>query len=799
MYSISNSRRTCLLFSTLLASNLLAGTVSAQTNSAQAHSADDARKTESFAGEERLALLQIRNERVPMERLMVVGHPQNRARIAGSVNYIGEEQLETFKYQDIQRILRLVPGVNIREEEGFGLRPNIGLRGTTVDRSSQITLMEDGVLIAPAPYAAPAAYYFPVAGRMSAVEVTKGAAAVRFGPRTVGGAINLVSRDIPEDFGGFLDARFGEFDLSTFHGAIGGTFHVDQGLLQNVGFLVESFQSESDGFKRLPDNSRTGGFDIEDYVVKLKADTGNAADIFQSIQLKLGYTDNDSDVSYLGLTDEDFAENPFQRYAASANDIMTTEHWQAQLNHYAEFSKSFSLTTVAYYNDFKRDWFKVDDLDFGDGRFSPVVLFQPIERFQSTLQSLRGGPVGLDEATAERQAILDVLRGDANSIDDAIQLRHNNRSYWSAGLQSIAAYEFNAFGATHDLEFSVRYHEDRENRLQNRENFKMENGTLVLTSVDPIGSQSNRVDKAKAWAINVQDNIEWGRWRFTPGARVEIIDLARLDFSTSDPDRLAGTTGERNNSLTLVSPGLGVFYSLTDEITLLGGIHKGVNPPSPSDSNAKEEESLNLEAGLRYENNGVSFEFTAFYNDISNMLGTCSFSRGCVDGEIGDQFNVGSAEVLGLEAQAAYDIALGDSGLIIPLRGNYTFTDAEFREAVDSPVFGAVAIGDEIPDIPRHQFTLSGGLEANDWAITVLANYTSATRSEAGQGDIPDIFKIDNRVVLDLASHYQLLENLRLFFEIKNLTDKTHAVSRLPYGLRPGQPQTVIGGVKLSF
>ena len=68
---------------------------------------------------------------------------------------------------------------------------DIGLRGANPDRSAKLTLMEDGVLMGPAPYSAPAAYYFPLTTRMTAVEVFKGPASIRYGPNTIGGAINL--------------------------------------------------------------------------------------------------------------------------------------------------------------------------------------------------------------------------------------------------------------------------------------------------------------------------------------------------------------------------------------------------------------------------------------------------------------------------------------------------------------------------------------------------------------------------------------------------------------------------------
>ena len=60
-------------------------------------------------------------------------------------------------YQTKERIF-LGPGVYSREEAGFGIFPNISLRGVNTLRSAAITMMEDEVNIAPAPYSAPDAY-----------------------------------------------------------------------------------------------------------------------------------------------------------------------------------------------------------------------------------------------------------------------------------------------------------------------------------------------------------------------------------------------------------------------------------------------------------------------------------------------------------------------------------------------------------------------------------------------------------------------------------------------------------------
>ena len=113
------------------------------------------------------ALADQANELKPVQ---ILGDRQNTFSVSGSAHVLTNEDLEEKENTDVHRMLRDVPGVYFQEEEGYGLRPNIGIRGSGRDRSSKVSLMEDGVLIAPAPYAAPAAYYFPSAGRFYGVD-----------------------------------------------------------------------------------------------------------------------------------------------------------------------------------------------------------------------------------------------------------------------------------------------------------------------------------------------------------------------------------------------------------------------------------------------------------------------------------------------------------------------------------------------------------------------------------------------------------------------------------------------------
>ena len=92
-----------------------------------------------------------------LEALEIIGDASAAQTLPGSGYVVGDQQLKTEVEADINQVLKTVPGVYVREEEGLGLRPNIGIRGATAERHSNVTLMEDGFLIEPAPYSPRAA------------------------------------------------------------------------------------------------------------------------------------------------------------------------------------------------------------------------------------------------------------------------------------------------------------------------------------------------------------------------------------------------------------------------------------------------------------------------------------------------------------------------------------------------------------------------------------------------------------------------------------------------------------------
>ncbi|MFL2948565.1 MAG: TonB-dependent receptor plug domain-containing protein [Nitrospinales bacterium] len=182
----------------------------------------------AFAVEKDNTAEQVAND-ILMREVSIIGSKYKVKDIAGSAAFLDVQEIREQNVDDINRILRRVPGVNLREEDGNGLFPNISMRGVDSARSSKVTVMEDGVLMAPAPYSAPAAYYSPTTGRMSGIEVLKGSSQVKYGPHTTGGALNFLSTPVPTTEQIYSKSTFGTYNEIRNHTYFGNTQQMEGG------------------------------------------------------------------------------------------------------------------------------------------------------------------------------------------------------------------------------------------------------------------------------------------------------------------------------------------------------------------------------------------------------------------------------------------------------------------------------------------------------------------------------------------------------------------------------------------
>jgi Fe(3+) dicitrate transport protein len=687
----------------------------------------------------------------------------------GSSYYLSPEEIKKFNYTDINRTLRSVPGVNIYEEDGFGLRPNISLRGTSPERSSKITLMEDGVLIAPAPYSAPSAYYFPTIARMQAVEILKGSSQVQYGPYTTGGAINMISTEVPDDFSIFLNSSYGSFQSGRIHAQLGDT-------QKNFGYAVEYLNYNSNGFKNLENGDNTG-FDKNDLVAKFKINTNPEAPLGQEFEVKFQYSDETSNETYLGLTQEDFNADPFRRYAGSQNDQMNTEHLQVMGTHALKFSDQFRITTIGYYNDFSRNWYKVDFVTVDGERQGIGNIFSDPTTFNS---------------------YIDLVTGAVDSDgDDFLNARNNNRDYLSTGVQTKLDYHWNGENTYHDLEIGLRYHYDEEDRFQWIDDYAMVNGNMQLVNAGIPGTNANRISSARAFASYAMYKVKINDLTLTPGLRYENISLERLDYGTDDISREGTDISERQNKVDVFIPGIGFNYNF-NTISVFGGVHKGFSPPS-NQPGENPEESINYELGSRFSFAGISGELVGFYNDYSNLLGSDLAATGGT-GSL-DQFNAGEVRVQGLEVLLNYNFLENNQNLKLPFTFSYTLTDTEFLNSFGSEndIWGEVNSGDELPYIAKHQFNATLSLEHQNFEINLSGRYNGTFRTLAGSGPIPANEKVASNFIVDLGGRYRFNKHLALTANAINLLDETYAVARVPAGLRPGHPFGIYAGIELRY
>ena len=142
-------------------------------------------------------IINLNAEEVYAPAVTVTGGQQESESLSGSGVFIGSDVIQENNYDNIDQVLKTIPGVYSREENGYGIFPNISLRGVDPGRSQKITIMEDGVLSAPAPYTDFSAYFNPTTANKCGIEVLMGSSQVLYGPRTTGGVLNYLTTPIP--------------------------------------------------------------------------------------------------------------------------------------------------------------------------------------------------------------------------------------------------------------------------------------------------------------------------------------------------------------------------------------------------------------------------------------------------------------------------------------------------------------------------------------------------------------------------------------------------------------------------
>lgn len=253
----------------------------------------------------------------------------------GSAAVIDSRTLEESRVTNANEALRKIPGVHMRDEEGMGLRPNIGMRGLNPTRSTKTLLLEDGLPLSYAPYGDNASYYHQPIDRYESVEVSKGSQVIRFGPQTAGGVVNYITPEPQQALGGFVGLAAGTRGYLNGHVMVTGN-----------GAMADIYHKASDGAR---DNMHSRLDDVNfKWAGQLNEDN--------KLVLRASHFREDSQMTYAGLTQAEFLANPRQN--AFRNDQFDVQRSGLSATHELRLDANRKLVTSVYGAYFDRDWWR---------------------------------------------------------------------------------------------------------------------------------------------------------------------------------------------------------------------------------------------------------------------------------------------------------------------------------------------------------------------------------------------------------------------------------------------------------
>jgi Fe(3+) dicitrate transport protein len=690
------------------------------------------------------------------DMILILGTKDRLAKIPGSAAEITTESLERARPFSINEALRQVPGLIVRDEEGIGLRPNIGVRGLNPTRSAEVLLLEDGVPVSFAPYGDNASYYHPPIDRFDRIEVLKGAGQIAYGPHTVGAVINYITPAPPEDLSGKFGAAIGNRDFYDVKARIGNSFGT-------VGVILDATIKAADGAR---ENMHSRLIDVNGKIVVRKSETN-------TITLRGNFYDENNQQPYSGLTLAEYKQNP--RYNPFVNDDFDVQRVGISGTHGWDVNESLSVSTTVFYTHVDRSWW----------RQSSNSLQRPNDASDPRCASL---------------ANLNTTCGNEGRL----------RKYSVFGVEPRGRLTF-AFG---EIDFGVRYQAEGQKRVQL--NGDTPTARTAGTSVNAgVRERNNR--SVDAYSAFLQPRLELGAFTITPGIRIEHIKYSRVNLlnntlgkaQTTEIIPGIGASWAMSDSVTVFA-GVHKGFSppgVADIVDSTGGAF-------PLDA----ETSWNWEAGVRAKPlAGVSFNLTFFRLDFDNQVVAASLAGG-VTANPSAPLNAGKTLHQGMEASVVFNgkeyWSTGTSNPYLRLAHTWV-PDAKFKsdrflrpvDLVTGATLSTAALfnvrGNRLPYAPEHALTVATGVS---WEAghSVQVEYvyvssqfgddlnTGAIVSSGQRGRIPGYG------IVNLTGNVSLMKNAILFASAKNLLDKTYVVD-LSRGIFTAQPLMVQAGVTWKF
>jgi Fe(3+) dicitrate transport protein len=683
-----------------------------------------------------------------MPHIEVIGSADRISQIPGSAKLVRSDQIRRIKPISGNEIVRFVPGVHVVDEEGLGLRANIGFRGLDPDRSRTVLLLEDGVPIALAPYGEPESYYSPTIDRISGIEVIKGSSSILFGPQTFGGVVNYLTANPPAETEWNATLRGGQ--NSFFVGQLGYGTSVG-----NMGIRANYLRKSGKGVGLID-------YGIHDLNGKINLRLSDSS----VLGLKLGLYDENSNATYVGLTQAmyDSGKHDFEQLAP--DDRMQVRRYSASATHHYFFSDKLQLKSTAFAYTTTRDW----------ARQNFTINPSP------TVNYIR-------------------VVGDNNVPGGALyfpdQMVSRNRAFEVYGFESSITLKRASKGLSHDFQLGARYLHELASEQQIE-------GTTQRITTGVL--RNDELRSGQAISVFAHNRMMIGdRFGINPGLRIEQFwfdrDILLLNRQI--------TSTKKSDAITEIIPGFGITYDLSSSSELFAGIHRGFGPPRVKDainnSGVSEEldaeRSWNTELGLRKRLSAqLNADLVLYMLDFTNQIIPVSESSGGA-GQSGVSGLVNGGETM----HQGVEVSL--NGAHPGLMGSQWYLTWALNSSLSRSWFSSdrfvvsggkqVNIKDNtLPYAPAFLLnsSLAVGLKNRvEWNIhttSVSKQYGDLLNQKEGSlngqnGEIPSYLVIDTGISFSIPGPVKAIVSAN----IKNVLDQRYMVSRRPQGIRVGLPR----------
>jgi Fe(3+) dicitrate transport protein len=673
-----------------------------------------------------------------LPEVVVIGRAENLTAIPGSAHVLSRNTLEIGRPFTVNEAVRKLPGVNVRDEEGFGLRPNISVRGLNPTRTTKVTLLEDGVPLAYAPYGDNASYYHPPIDRFERIELLKGAGQILFGPQTIGGIINYITPTPQDMLGGFASIT-------------GGNRGYFDGKVRLVGYrmMLDYTRKQGEGAR---DNINS---QLNDLNFKAVVGLGRS----QALTLRANVFTENSIVTYSGLTEAEF-RNFGPRYNPFKNDRFDIKRYGASATHNLQLSEKALLTTNVYISYFDRDWW----------------------RQSSTTTDAQGGAAGTrfrDARLAGRQVNPDTL----SSVQGRL------RKYTTWGVEPRLKFLHSAFGVTGELQVGVKAHFEDQNR-------KQINGTTPTARTGTAVEDNLR--ETKAYSIFLVNRFLLGAWSVTPGLRYEHIGSSRTNHlpggrvGSDDLSKWIPSFGVTWNPTKTLTVFAGVHRGFApprteDIITLVG-----------TATDVEAEESTNWELGARLQPTADDVvQITLFRNDFNRLIAVGSIAAGATPLAQGEALFQG-VEISGRYGLAIGLYFVGAYTWLPDAKQTTPFHQVAGGAIVAGSAAGNRQPYAPKHMLTAAAGYTAGGFNAQLEAVHISEQFADFANTLTPTAD-GQRGTIKPYTIWNAALNYNLEPlSTTLFFTVKNIANKTYIVDRTR-GIQVGSPRLVQFGLQWKF